>query len=123
MREPIPLSNAFFAVSNVSALQTEIRQRIKQRLGYIIGNQSEEVLFQVMVGVYREYAACLQYDVAGQVRSLNKVVISKVLPTIAVNIKQRLNYLKDMSGAPTALPLPEITSNKGTQTVPTFQGF
>ncbi len=122
-RQPIALSNAFFSRANIAGLQSSIKQQIRQRIGYAISDQSEDVLVQVMVKVYEWYSLLSDDNIQAQVRSLNKKVLDVVLPDIAVNIKQEVYYNKMMSGDTPPLPLPEITSQKGTQTVPTFRGF
>ena len=122
-RQPIALSNAFFSKTNIAYLQSSIKRQIVQRLGYMISDQSEDTLFQVMVKTYEWYSMLSDYNIQAQVLSLNKKVLGITLPNIATNIKQELYYKKMMSGDIPVLPLPEVTSQKGTQIVPTFRGF
>ena len=122
-RQPTSLLTTFFSRANIARLQADIREQIRVRLGYAIEQQSEDVLWQVMVRVYEWYSNMSDVHVPAQVAALNSEVLKVVLPNIAVNIKQDLNYRKTMAGPSTPLPLPQITSQKGTQTIPTFRGF
>lgn len=122
-RQPTLLLAAFFSRANIARLQRDIKEQIGRRMGYGIEDQSEDVLWQVMVRVYEWYSTMSDLRIPEQIDALNSEVLKVVLPNIAVNIKQDLHYKRTLAGPSTQLPLPQISSRKGTQTMPTFRGF
>lgn len=122
-RCPTMLSNAYFSQANIQRVQHLIQRQIAQRLGYMISDQSEATLINIMRNTYLTYGMFRDTDIQGQVDSLNDTVVKLVLPDIASSIKAYLVFLKDASSVPTPPPLPQVVSVKATRQQPVFKGF
>jgi len=122
-RERTPLSDVYFSRTNIDALQEAIRYQVYQQSedNVIIDRQSEVDLRIIMNSVYLEYAKELPYDVVGQVRDLNKIVLKQTVPRIVREVQMYLTYRNDISQLPMPLERSVNVSNRGTKTLETKQ--
>lgn len=118
-----PLVEAFFRVENLDVLQNRLRATIQKQTGYAIDRQSDDHLTVIMRKVYAEYATNTSTNIDAEVRRLNDMVLSIVVPMVASGISAQLAYLKDASSLPEPLPRGTQTSIKGTKTFELFRGF
>ncbi len=122
-RERTPLTDVFFSRTNIDALQEAIRYQVFQQSvdHVVIDRQSEVDLRIIMNSVYLEYAKELPYDIVGQVRNLNKIVLQQTVPKIVREVQMYLTYRDDISQLPTPLERSVNVSNRGTKTLETKQ--
>jgi len=118
-----PLVEAFFRVENLDVIQNRLRATIQKQAGYAIDRQSDDHLVVIMRKVYAEHATHTSQDIPGEVRRLNDIVLSIVVPMVAAGVAARLAYLKDASRLPEPLPRGTQTSIKGTKTFEMFRGL
>lgn len=118
-RSQTEVSDLFFSSKNVDALQEAIRYQVYVRTDgkHVIGRQSEVDLEIVMRSVYLEYARNLPFDVVGQVRELNAIVLKMTVPKIVREIEMYLVYRKDISTLPVPLERSQNVSRAGTRSL------
>ncbi len=119
------LSRAFFSPENTKIIQNAIRKSVYDNSGdkrWVIDEQSADELQIVMRSMYLQYAKNLEYDIPGQIRALNSLVVDWCAPRILSEIGMYQYYLKDISTLPTPLPQPMSMSSAGTKT-PAFRQF
>lgn len=113
-----PLSYLFFSERNISDLQNLIRYVVHKEMGQVIDYQSHQELLIIMRAFYLEYGLhpesielattaeekeqILQATVV-EVRRLNSLVINEVVPKIASQLQQYLDYLRDASSQPATM--------------------
>lgn len=123
--ESTPLSDAFFTKRNVATIQESIRTIIYQKSGskkYEIDDQDADELQIIMRAIFLQYAKNRPYDIDGQVRELNKMIIDWCIPKILSEIDHYLYYLNDVSKMPSPLQHPVHLSSAGTRSLP-FQPY
>jgi hypothetical protein len=119
------LSKAYFSPENTKIIQNAIRKEVFDRSGekkWVIDEQSADELQIVMRSLYLQYAKNLEYDVPGQIKDLNDLVVEWCVPRIMSEIGMYQYYLKDISTLPTPLPQPMQVSSAGTKSLP-FRKF
>jgi hypothetical protein len=119
------LSRAFFSPENTKIIQNAIRKEVYDRSGdkhWVIDEQSADELQIVMRSLYLQYAKNLEFDMPGQIKELNRLVIEWCVPRIMSEVQMYQYYLKDISTLPTPLPQPMSMSSAGTKSVP-FRTF
>ena len=67
--------------------------------------------------VFLEFAKHLPYDIMGQIKDLNCMVVSEILPNIITNVNQRIDYLKEIENPRKILELPKNVSSKNNRTL------
>ena len=119
IQTPTRLSNVYFSPQNIDALQQGIRYLVWKRSNekFVIGRQSDTQLKLVMRGTYFQHAKNLDYDVVGQVKGLNKLVLDEVVPTILTNVEQHKGYIRDVTTMQVPMARSENLSVKGTRTL------
>jgi hypothetical protein len=75
-----------------------------------------------MRSLYLQYSKNLEYNIPGQIRDLNKLVIDWCVPRIMSEIGMYQYYLKDISSLPVPLSHPMSQSSAGTKSLP-FRKF
>jgi len=110
-----PLSDIYFSQTNINALQDAIRYQVYQRSNgkHTIGRQSDTELQVIMRSIYLQYSKNQPYDVVGQVKVLNKMVLDYAVPIILREIGQYSQYRKDASTLPVPLERSQNVSNAG----------
>ena len=119
------LSTLFFSPENTKILQNAIRKTVYDRSGekkWVIDEQSADELQIVMRSLFLQYAKNLDYDIPGQIRELNNLVIDWCVPRIMSEIGMYEYYLNDISKLPVPLEQPAYVSNAGTKSLP-FRKF
>ena len=122
---PSEVAMAYFTTCNVATLQEAIRKEVYIRSGskkYVIDDQDVDELKMIMRGIYYQYAKNNIFDVAGQVKELNKIVVDWAAPRILSEVDQYNYYLNDISHLPVPLMQPVNMSSAGARSLP-FQPF
>lgn len=65
-----------------------------------IGRQNDLQLQIIMRSIFLQYAKHNNYNIAGQIRELNDLVIREAIPDIITNVKQYLGYSADIQRSP-----------------------
>ena len=122
------LTNMFFSESNVKNIQNLIRFVIHKEMGYTIDEQSYSELLTVMRSIFLEYSAHprlitekmpeaekaeLYKKYTDEVSRLNRIVVNDVVPRVASQLQQYLDYLRDASQPPRQMMAPENVSISG----------
>ena len=118
---PSEVALAFFTPRNAAILQESIRRGVYEKSGpkrYRIDDQDIDELKMIMRGIYYQYAKNNIFDVQGQVRELNQLVIDWSVPRILSEVDQYNYYLKDISHLPIPLQQPISMSGAGTRSLP-----
>jgi len=119
--ERTPLSDAFFSRSNFDLLQSTIQAEVYKASGakkYRIDRQDTDELKTVARGLYLQYAKNSPYDIQGQVKELNEMVVKWCYPRILSEVEAYFHYLNDISTLPVPLPQPIHLSSAGTKSLP-----
>lgn len=120
-----PLSEAFFTRKNADHLQKRIKEEVYRRSGpkkYVIDDQDVDELKMIMRGIYLQYAKNNPFDVEGQIKELNEIIIEWATPRILSEVDQYNYYLNDISHLPVPLIQPMNMSSAGTRSLP-FQPY
>jgi hypothetical protein len=116
-----PIASLFFTAKNVRTIQDTIRHQVLVRSGpkrYQIDDQDVDELKMIMRGIYLQYSKNNAFDVTGQVRDLNNIVIEWCVPRILSEIDHYHYYLQDISHMPIPLTQPMSMSSAGTRSLP-----
>jgi hypothetical protein len=115
------VSNTFFTRINVERIQYEIKKNIFRISGpkkYVIDDQDVDELKMIMRAMYLQYAKNNLFDIEGQIRDLNRLVIDWCVPRIISEIEHYNYYLNDISQMPIPLEKPLNMSTAGTRSLP-----
>ena len=118
---PSEVALAFFTPRNAAILQESIRRGVYEKSGpkrYRIDDQDIDELKMIMRGIYYQYAKNNIFDIHGQVKELNQLVIDWSVPRILSEVDQYNYYLKDISHLPVPLQQPISMSGAGTRSLP-----
>lgn len=122
------LTFLFFSDKNVKNIQKLIKHLIYKEMGYIVDDQSYNELLTVMRSVFLQYSthpplitenmseqerSALYLKYTKEVSKLNEIVINLIVPTIASQLQQYLDYLRDASNPPYYMDKPSNESVKG----------
>ena len=116
-----PLSDAFFTRTNTEVIQAEIKKEVYRMSGpkkYVIDDQDVDELKMVMRAMYLQYAKNNPFNIEGQIRELNQIIIKWSAPRIMSEIEAYNYYLNDISHLPVPLPQPMSMSSAGTKSLP-----
>lgn len=118
-RAKTPVSDVFFSEENVDALHEGIRYQVYVQSNgkHTIGRQSDVELGIVMRSVYLEYSKNLPFDVLGQVRELNSIVLKLTVPKIVREVDMYVAYRRDISTLPVPLERAQNVSRAGTRSL------
>jgi len=107
----------FFSQENVQELQRLIRYNVYVNTDkkYIIGKQSETELVIIMRGIYLQYSSIPsnKSEFTKEIKKLNSMVVTTVLPDLISNIEQYKGYLKDNGQVAKPIERAENPSIKG----------
>jgi len=115
------LSDAFFTRRNVDVIQKEIRKEVYRMSGpkqFVIDDQDVDEIKMIMRAMYLQYAKNNPFNVEGQIKELNDLVIKWSVPRIMSEIEQYNYYLNDISHLPIPLEKPLNMSSAGTKSLP-----
>jgi hypothetical protein len=116
-----PLSDAFFTRKNVDVIQKEIRKEVYRMSGpkqYQIDDQDVDELKMIMRAMYLQYSKNNPFNIEGQMKELNDLVVKWSAPRIMSEIEQYNYYLNDISHMPVPLAQPMHMSSAGTKSLP-----
>lgn len=107
------LEQVFFSDENMDLINKQLILSVwtKTNKTIKIGPQSKENLLIVMRYIFIEFARHLPYDIAGQIRELNCMVVNEILPLVITNADQRIGYLRDIERFQDPVPLPINVKN------------
>ena len=115
------LSDTFFTRRNVDVIQKAIKNEVYRMSGpkrYQIDDQDVDEIKMIMRAMYLQYAKNNEFDVEGQIKELNDLVIKWCAPRIMSEIDQYSYYLNDISHLPVPLEKPLNMSSAGTKSLP-----
>ena len=115
------LSDAFFTRTNVTVIQNEIRKEVYRMSGpkkYVIDDQDVDELKMIMRAMYLQYSKNNLFNIEGQIKDLNEIVIKWAAPRIMSEIQAYNYYLNDISHMPVPLSQPMNMSSAGTKSLP-----
>jgi len=113
------LSEMYFSKENINIVQQGIINSVynKSEGKYSIGKQSEQELAIIMRSIYLQYSKNLNFNIQEQILDLNTRVIRWCVDEIITNIKQYVDYRKNVSTMPMPLEHAQLPSQKGTKTL------
>jgi len=120
-----PLSDAFFTRTNVDSIQNEIRKEVYRMSGpkkYVIDDQDVDEIKMIMRAMYLQYSKNNVFNIEGQLKELNDLVIYWSAPRIMSEIEAYNYYVNDISHLPIPLTQPMNMSSAGTRSLP-FQNM
>jgi hypothetical protein len=115
------LSDAYFTRNNVAVIQNEIKKEIYRMSGpkkWVIDDQDVDEIKMIMRAMYLQYAKNSPYNIEGQIKELNDLVVKWSAPRIMSEIEQYNYYLNDISHLPVPLAQPMSMSSAGTKSLP-----
>jgi hypothetical protein len=120
INEESKLEELFFSDENLDLINKQVILTVWKRTDkqYRIPFQSNDKLLIVMRYVFVEYAKNLPFNIKGQIKELNCIVVGNTLPSIITNIEQYLGYLRDIEKRGELPELPKSTTMN--RTLPTF---
>jgi Family of unknown function (DUF5761) len=120
---PTPLNTVFFSDRNINAIQKELYTQIFNKIQYKIDRQDDNVLLQIMRGIYIENDVDARQDIQGQIHDLNALVVKVCLPQIASGLKAYKAYVRDASSLPEPISRGISTNQKGQRQLQPNIGF
>ena len=112
-QDPNPLNEAFFSRTNLNHLQKELQTRVYNETNRIIDRQNEDDLFIIMRGIYVISSVNHYEDTKTQLRTLNEMVLSHVVPQVVFGVKAHFQYVKDVNNPIEPLDRGMYVSSKG----------
>lgn len=115
------VSDAFFTRENVRRIQEALKKGVYEASGnkkYQISEQSVDEITMIMRAMYLQYSRNTPYNIEGQVKELNDMVVKWSVPRILSEVEAHFHYLKDISTLPVPLPQPIHLSSAGTKSLP-----
>ena len=108
------LEDIFFSNENIETINKHLILSVfkKSQGKFKISKQSNESLIIVMRYIFIEYAKHLPYNIDKQISELNCRVVGDILPIIFTNVRQRIDYLRDIDCPRPQIPLPINTKNE-----------
>lgn len=110
---PNALSRTFFSNDNIERLHLMIIDEVYKSCQKKISRQSYQELQIIMKSIYLQYSRNLNYDIEGQIATLNKYVVDECVRIIVPNILQYNKYMNDITSPIPIMPLSQNVSNKG----------
>lgn len=108
------LKKVFFDKENIKYIQDQIIKNVLLiSKKYKIIKQNETHLRNIMNGIYHDKCPNLSYDISGQIKYLDILVINYCVPIILNNLDFRNKYFEDISSPFQLNTLPENVNNKG----------
>jgi hypothetical protein len=111
IQETSMLSMLFFHPQNMDTIQTELRYRVYQKVGVLIGKQFDTELLAVMRSIYLQNSRNLPDKYTEQVKELNEQVLEYCVNNVSTNALQHQQYVQDASTMPVPMAHP-ISTNK-----------
>ncbi len=119
--ENVPVSQAFFSVSNMNAVQNAIRREVYEKSKekqWVVGPQDIDELKIIMRALYLRYGLNLPDKIQQQVEDLNRTVLDYCVPRILSEVWAYHEYLKDISQMPIPMERAVSMSSAGSKSMP-----
>jgi hypothetical protein len=118
------LETTFFSNENIDLINKQLILRVfRETKGqFLICKQKQEDLIIIMRYVFIEHARNLPFDIQGQIKQLNCIVVGEILPTIISNVDQKIGYLRDIATPAIGPPLP-INTKSIERTLPSMDSI
>jgi hypothetical protein len=110
VQEASMLSILFFHPQNMETIQTELRFRVYQKVGVLIGKQSDTELLAVMRSIYLQDSRNLPGRYTEQIQELNEKVLEYSVNNVSSNALQQQQYIQDASTMPVPMAHPISTN-------------
>jgi hypothetical protein len=116
---PEAVSELFFSAFNIDLMHDAIRYMVYKRSGdkYVIEKQSDIDLKIIMRAMYMTHCKHLPYDIVGQTKELNKMVMDEAVQRILVEIPMYLYYRSDVISMRQPIDRAVNVSSAGTKTL------
>ncbi len=120
--QPSVVSDLFFSGANIAALHEGLRYSVFRKSDgrHVIGRQSDVDLKIMMRSAFLTHCKHLPYDVLGQVRELNAIVLEEAVRRVMSEVDMYLHYRGDVIQQRQPLERPKNVSSAGTKTLVTF---
>ena len=112
VQELTPLSQKYFSSQNLNRIQENIIQKVRIMSGYEIGRQDDLQVQIIQRSIYLSYSKNLYNNIDYQINVLNNRVIDEAVKKIIPEIKQYLQYIKDISNPRTIMSHPVHISSR-----------
>jgi len=109
------LETYFFSDKNIDLINKLLILTVYKKSNglYKISYQDKKSLLIVMRYIFIEYAKHLPYNIEKQIYDLNKITVMDILPNVLTNIRQKIDYIKEINNPRQLLPLPvNVKTNK-----------
>ena len=108
------LEDIFFSNENIDIINKHLILSVfkKSNGKFKISTQSNEKLIIVMRYIFLEYAKHLPFNIDKQIAELNCRVVGDILPNIFTNVRQKIDYLRDIDCPREQVPLPINTKSE-----------
>ena len=108
------LEDIFFSNENIEIINKHLILSVFKKSDgkFKISNQSNEKLIIVMRYIFLEYAKHLPFNIDKQIAELNCRVVGDILPNIFTNVRQKIDYLRDIDCPRPQVPLPINTKSE-----------
>jgi hypothetical protein len=110
VQEASMLSILFFHPQNMDTIQTELRFRVYQKVGVLVGKQSDNELLTVMRSIYLQDSRNLPGRYTEQIQELNEKVLEYCVKNVSSNALQHQQYIQDASTMPVPMAHPISTN-------------
>ena len=102
------LEDIFFSDENIDVINKHLILSVYKKSNgqFKISKQSTEKILIVMRYIFIEYAKHLPYNIDKQIAELNCRVVGDILPQIFTNVRQKIDYLRDIDCPRPQIPLP-----------------
>lgn len=117
IQETSPITNAFFSKENCNWIQDNMRYRVWQDTGKIIGRQSDIELHVIMRSISLQYSTNNNDNIREQLLRLNEMVLRFAVPQIKSEMDQYVGYLNSIQRLPVPIAHSENVSSKGSRTL------
>tara|TARA_B100000242_G_C43046542_1_gene488551 strand:- start:1347 stop:1841 length:495 start_codon:yes stop_codon:yes gene_type:complete len=112
VQELTPLSQKYFSSNNLNKIQNGIIQKVRIMSGYEIGRQDDLQVQIIQRSIYLSYSKNQYNNIDNQIDVLNNKVIDEAVKKIIPEIKQYLQYIKDISSPRTIMSHPVHISSR-----------
>ena len=115
----MPFLQLFFDKNNIGLLQNNLREGVyKLSKGrYSIGTQNEDTLKIIMRSIYLQSALNQPTNIAGQISTLNQLVLDYAVPQICGEAEGYLKYKNAVSTLAVPMATPIYVSTAGQNTL------
>lgn len=107
------LNRQFFGSANLNFLQKELQSRVYTTTKKLIDRQKDDDLFIIMRGTFVIASTNAYENVERQVKVLNEMVLTQVVPQVVFGVKAHSKFLQDVQKPADPLDRGMYVSSKG----------